>query len=46
MSLKRAVIHALFGSQNAKSLIKEFDYPLLGSWHDVGTMPGSITRAG
>lgn len=30
MSLKRAVINALFGSQNAKSLIKEFDYPLLG----------------
>lgn len=30
MSLKRAVINAIFGSQNAKSLIKEFDYPLLG----------------
>lgn len=30
MSLKRAVINAVFGSQNAKSLIKEFDYPLLG----------------
>lgn len=30
MSLKRAVINALFGSQNAKSLIKEFDYPILG----------------
>ncbi|MBD1918189.1 MULTISPECIES: NAD(P)/FAD-dependent oxidoreductase [Cyanophyceae] len=30
MSLKRAVINALFGSQNAKSLIKEFDYPRLG----------------
>lgn len=30
MSLKRAVINAMFGSQNAKSLIKEFDYPLLG----------------
>jgi protoporphyrinogen oxidase len=30
MSLKRAVMNALFGSQNAKSLIKEFDYPLLG----------------
>ncbi|WP_421654970.1 NAD(P)/FAD-dependent oxidoreductase [Leptothermofonsia sp. ETS-13] len=30
MSLKGAVINALFGSQNAKSLIKEFDYPLLG----------------
>ncbi|NJR57425.1 MAG: NAD(P)/FAD-dependent oxidoreductase [Cyanobacteria bacterium CRU_2_1] len=30
MSLKRAVINALFGSQNAKSLIKEFDYPALG----------------
>jgi protoporphyrinogen oxidase len=30
MSLKRAVINALFGSQDAKSLIKEFDYPLLG----------------
>ncbi|HIK19399.1 MAG TPA: NAD(P)/FAD-dependent oxidoreductase [Leptolyngbyaceae cyanobacterium M33_DOE_097] len=30
MSLKRAVINAIFGSQNAKSLIKEFDYPVLG----------------
>ncbi|MCL6432626.1 MAG: NAD(P)/FAD-dependent oxidoreductase [Leptolyngbyaceae cyanobacterium HOT.MB2.61] len=30
MSLKGAVINALFGSQNAKSLIREFDYPLLG----------------
>lgn len=30
MSLKRAVTNALFGSQNAKSLIKEFDYPILG----------------
>ncbi|MGF1520837.1 MAG: NAD(P)/FAD-dependent oxidoreductase [Leptolyngbyaceae cyanobacterium] len=30
LSLKRAVINALFGSQNAKSLIKEFDYPRLG----------------
>jgi protoporphyrinogen oxidase len=30
MSLKRAVINAVFGSQNAKSLIKEFDYPVLG----------------
>jgi protoporphyrinogen oxidase len=30
MSLKRAVLNAAFGSQNAKSLIKEFDYPRLG----------------
>ena len=30
MSLKRAVIHALFGGHKTKSLIKEFDYPLLG----------------
>ncbi len=30
MSLKRAVTNAVFGSQNAKSLIKEFDYPRLG----------------
>ncbi|WP_446344393.1 alkaline phosphatase family protein [Coleofasciculus sp. F4-SAH-05] len=30
MSLKRAVINAVFGSQNAKSLIKEFKYPILG----------------
>lgn len=30
MSLKRAVINALFKTQNAKSLIKEFDYPILG----------------
>jgi protoporphyrinogen oxidase len=30
LSLKQAVINALFGSQNAKSLIKTFDYPRLG----------------
>ncbi|HAA30817.1 MAG TPA: FAD-dependent oxidoreductase [Cyanobacteria bacterium UBA8553] len=30
MSLKRAVLNALFGSHNAKSLIKKFDYPILG----------------
>ena len=30
MSLKQAVINAIFGSQNAKSLIKKFDYPRLG----------------
>ncbi|MBV6624307.1 MAG: NAD(P)/FAD-dependent oxidoreductase [Rivularia sp. (in: Bacteria)] len=30
MSLKQAVINAAFGSQNAKSLIKKFDYPRLG----------------
>jgi protoporphyrinogen oxidase len=30
MSLKKVVVNALFGSQNAKSLIKEFDYPRLG----------------
>ena len=30
LSLKQAVINALFGSQNAKSLIKKFDYPRLG----------------
>lgn len=30
MSLKAAVKNALFGSQNAKSLIKTFDYPRLG----------------
>jgi protoporphyrinogen oxidase len=30
MSLKRAVTNALFGSQTSKSLIKEFDYPILG----------------
>ncbi len=30
MSLKNAAINALFGSQNAKSLIKKFDYPRLG----------------
>lgn len=30
MSLKQAVINAVFGSQNAKSLIKTFDYPRLG----------------
>lgn len=30
MSLKRAVLNALLGSQTSKSLIKEFDYPILG----------------
>lgn len=30
LSLKRALINAFFGSNNAKSLIKEFDYPILG----------------
>jgi protoporphyrinogen oxidase len=30
MSLRRVVMNALFGSQNAKSLIKKFDYPILG----------------
>jgi protoporphyrinogen oxidase len=29
MSLKAAVINLLFGKTNAKSLIKEFDYPIL-----------------
>ncbi len=30
MSLKKVLINSLFGSQNAKSLIKKFDYPRLG----------------
>ena len=30
MSLKEAVMNALVGSKNAKSLIKKFDYPRLG----------------
>ena len=30
LSLKQAVINALFGGTNAKSLIKKFDYPRLG----------------
>ncbi len=30
LSLKQAVINALFGSNNTKTLIKEFDYPILG----------------
>lgn len=30
LSLKQAVINAVFGSQTAKSLIKTFDYPRLG----------------
>lgn len=30
VSLKRAVINALFGGNDTKSLIKEFDYPILG----------------
>ncbi|MGB3511555.1 MAG: NAD(P)/FAD-dependent oxidoreductase [Microcoleaceae cyanobacterium] len=30
LSLKRAVINAVFGSNDTKTLIKEFDYPILG----------------
>lgn len=30
LSLKTAVFNALFGSNNTKTLIKEFDYPVLG----------------
>jgi protoporphyrinogen oxidase len=30
LSLKTAVINAMFGSNNTKTLIKEFDYPVLG----------------
>ena len=30
MSLKQAVLNAVFGNQNAKSLIQKFDYPRLG----------------
>lgn len=30
MSLKRVILNTLFGGQNAKSLIKTFDYPRLG----------------
>ncbi|NJO44560.1 MAG: NAD(P)/FAD-dependent oxidoreductase [Oscillatoriales cyanobacterium RM2_1_1] len=30
LSLKKAVINALFGSNDTKTLIKEFDYPRLG----------------
>jgi protoporphyrinogen oxidase len=30
MSLRRSLLNAVFGSQNAKSLIKTFDYPRLG----------------
>jgi protoporphyrinogen oxidase len=30
LSLKTAIINALFGSNNTKTLIKEFEYPLLG----------------
>jgi protoporphyrinogen oxidase len=30
LSLKTAVINAVFGSNNTKTLIKEFDYPVLG----------------
>ncbi len=30
LSLKTAILNALFGGNNAKSLIKEFDYPVLG----------------
>lgn len=30
LSLRKAVVNALFGSNNTKTLIKEFDYPRLG----------------
>lgn len=30
LSLKKAVMNALFGSNDTKTLIKEFDYPILG----------------
>lgn len=30
LSLKQAVINALFGTSNTKTLIKKFDYPILG----------------
>jgi protoporphyrinogen oxidase len=30
MSLRRAVLSALFANKNTRSLIKEFDYPILG----------------
>lgn len=30
LSLKKAVINAVFGSNDTKTLIKEFDYPILG----------------
>ena len=30
MSLRRAVTHALFGGKKVKTLIKKFDYPILG----------------
>ena len=30
LSLKQAAINALFGKNNTKTLIKEFDYPILG----------------
>lgn len=30
LSLKKAVINAFFGSNDTKTLIKEFDYPILG----------------
>lgn len=30
LSLKKAVLNAVFGTNNTKTLIKEFDYPVLG----------------
>lgn len=30
LSLKKAIVNALFGSNDTKTLIKEFDYPVLG----------------
>lgn len=50
LSLKQAVVNAVFGKQNAKSLIKKFDYPRLGPgmmWErcrDMLEESGSLVR--
>ena len=44
LSLKTAVTNALFGRNDAKTLIKEFDYPRLGPRDDVGAVPGARAR--
>jgi protoporphyrinogen oxidase len=46
MSLRRVVINALFGSQNAKSLIKKFEYPILGPGMMWERTQESIERQG
>jgi len=46
LSLKRAVINALFGANNTKTLIKEFDYPVLGPGMMWETVQDKVNTAG